>query len=129
MGRILKKKTENQKIKLKDRLKQKNELNPGVDGRSESTDAPASKEAAKRVAAPKKVEDSKKTTQNQEPGYVQKISQFFREVKAELKKVVWPPKNQAIASTIVVVILVILVSSLLGFFDLILKGLIQMVLK
>jgi preprotein translocase subunit SecE len=67
--------------------------------------------------------------QNQEPGYYEKISQFFREVKAELKKVVWPPKNQAVASTIVVTILVIIVSSLLGFFDLILKNLIQMVLK
>lgn len=129
MGRILKKKTENQKTKLKDRLKQKSELNPGEDGRSDSTEASASKEVAKRVAAPKKVEDSKKVTQSQEPNYIQKISQFFREVKAELKKVVWPPKNQAIASTIVVIILVIIVSSLLGFFDLILKGLIQMVLK
>ncbi|MFA6013058.1 MAG: preprotein translocase subunit SecE [Desulfobacteraceae bacterium] len=129
MGRILKKKTENQKIKLKDRLKQKNELNPSEDGRSESTDAPASKEAAKRVVAPKKMDDTKKATQIQEPGYFQQVSQFFREVKAELKKVVWPPKNQAIASTIVVIILVIIVSSLLGFFDLILKGLIQMVLK
>jgi len=129
MGRILKKKTENQKTKLKDRLKQKNELNPSEDGRSESTDAPASKEAAKRVAAPKKMDDTKKSAQSQEPGYFQQVSQFFREVKAELKKVVWPPKNQAIASTIVVIILVIIVSSLLGFFDLILKGLIQMVLK
>lgn len=129
MGRILKKKTENQKTKLKERQKQKNELGPREDGRSESTEASASNEVAKRVVAPKKIEESKKGTQSQDPNYAQKISQFFREVKAELKKVVWPPKNQAIASTIVVIILVIIVSSLLGFFDLILKFLIQMVLK
>ncbi len=129
MGRILKKKTENQKTKQRGRLQQKNVPDAGVDGSSESTDAPAPKEAVKRAVPPKKIDDQKKAMQNQEPGYYEKISQFFREVKAELKKVVWPPKNQAVASTIVVTILVIIVSSLLGFFDLILKNLIQMVLK
>jgi preprotein translocase subunit SecE len=46
-----------------------------------------------------------------------------------MKKVVWPSKNQTVASTVVVIILVSIVASLLGVFDLILKGLIQMVLN
>ncbi len=128
MGRILKKKTESQRSKLKMR-QEKTELNPGDNGSSESTDAPTPKETVKRIVPAKKVEDQKKATQNQEPGYYQRLSQFFLEVKAEMKKVVWPPKNQAVTSTIVVIILVIIVSSLLGFFDLILNSLIQMVLK
>ena len=128
MGRILKKKTESQKNKLKTRL-ENDGLNQGDNGSSASTDAPTPKETEKRIVPGKKVEDQKKATQSQDPGYYQKLSQFLREVKAEMKKVVWPPKNQAVASTVVVIILVIIVSSLLGFFDLILNSLIQMVLK
>ncbi len=129
MGRILKKKTDNQKLKLRDKQKQKSDAEPGAEGSSEASKDSPLKEAAKRAAGPKKTDESKKTMQNQEPGYYQKIEQFFREVKAELKKVVWPPKNQAVASTVVVIVLVSIVSSLLGIFDLFLKGLIQMVLK
>lgn len=35
---------------------------------------------------------------------IQKIRQFLQEVKAEIKKVTWPSKDQTINSTIVVLI-------------------------
>ncbi len=47
--------------------------------------------------------------------------QFLREVRNELKKVVWPSKKQTISSTSVVLILVAIVSAYLGVVDYILS--------
>ncbi|MFQ5901734.1 MAG: preprotein translocase subunit SecE [Thermodesulfobacteriota bacterium] len=46
-----------------------------------------------------------------------KIKQFLREAKQELKKVTWPPRKHAVASTSVVLVLVILISFFLGLMD------------
>ena len=48
---------------------------------------------------------------------IQKIKQFLKEAKVELKKVVWPTPKQALASTSVVVVVVIIVSVFLGIVD------------
>ncbi|MEA1936167.1 MAG: preprotein translocase subunit SecE [Thermodesulfobacteriota bacterium] len=48
---------------------------------------------------------------------IQKIKQFLKEAKVELKKVVWPTPKQALASTSVVVVFVIIVSLFLGIVD------------
>ncbi|MBW2617310.1 MAG: preprotein translocase subunit SecE [Deltaproteobacteria bacterium] len=57
-----------------------------------------------------------------------KGSQFFREVKVELKKVTWPSRKEAITSTSVVVVLVIIASIFLGLVDLGLSRLIRAVI-
>jgi preprotein translocase subunit SecE len=54
--------------------------------------------------------------------------QFLREVKAELKKVTWPSRQQALGSTVVVIVLVMIISFFLGIVDMGLSGLIRMVL-
>jgi len=46
-----------------------------------------------------------------------KFFQFFKESKAELKKVVWPTKEDVISSVKVVVISVIIMAALLGLLD------------
>lgn len=61
--------------------------------------------------------------------YVDQALQFLREVKVELKKVAWPSRKQAIGSTIVVVMLVLLVSFFLGIVDIGLSSLIKAVLS
>jgi len=48
---------------------------------------------------------------------VAKITQFFREVKTELKKVTWPPRKEAIASTSVVLVIVFIISLFLFIVD------------
>ena len=58
---------------------------------------------AKAVTAVKK-EDVK-------PGIFQRIGKWFREMKSELKKVVWPTRKQLINNTIVSVV-VMLISAL-----------------
>ncbi|MFH0812830.1 MAG: preprotein translocase subunit SecE [Pseudomonadota bacterium] len=48
---------------------------------------------------------------------IQKVIQFFREVKTELKKVTWPPRKDTIASTSVVLVIVLLIALFLFIVD------------
>jgi len=53
-----------------------------------------------------------------------KITEYFKEIRAELKHVVWPSRNQTVFYTLIVIILSILVAYFLGVFDFIFsKGL------
>ena len=47
-----------------------------------------------------------------------KVIQFFKESKAELKRVVWPTKDDVISSIKVVIVSTILVALILGLLDL-----------
>ncbi|MDA3903046.1 MAG: preprotein translocase subunit SecE [Desulfuromusa sp.] len=57
-----------------------------------------------------------------------KLNEFFANVKVELKKVTWPSKKDAYASTMVVIVLVMLSAVFLGGVDLILSRLIRLIL-
>jgi preprotein translocase subunit SecE len=57
-----------------------------------------------------------------------KIIRFLKEAKIELKKVTWPTPRQTLASTSVVIIVVIIVSMFLGIVDFGLAKAIRMVL-
>lgn len=46
------------------------------------------------------------------------VVQFFRESKAELKKVVWPSRDDVVSSIKVVIISTVLVALILGALDL-----------
>lgn len=125
MGRLLKKKTDKQKIKLKDKETSVSDEN-GENGKADVS----RQEAIKRPVTQTRTFGAKKVTSSaNEPGRIEQIQNFLREVKGELKKVVWPTKNQTVASTVVVIVLVIIVSSFLGLFDLCIKSLIRMVLN
>ncbi|OIP93367.1 MAG: preprotein translocase subunit SecE [Syntrophaceae bacterium CG2_30_49_12] len=58
----------------------------------------------------------------------EKIKQFLNEAKIELKKVSWPAPKQALASTGVVIVVVIIVSIFLGIVDFGLTKIIKLVL-
>ena len=58
---------------------------------------------AKAVTAVKK-DDTK-------PGFFKRVAKWFREMKSELKKVVWPTRKQLVNNTVVSVV-VMLVSAL-----------------
>jgi preprotein translocase subunit SecE len=61
------------------------------------------------------------------PDFIEKSIQFLREVKIELKKVTWPPKNQAISFTLVVLILVFIFAIYFGIVDAGLSALVRLV--
>lgn len=58
-----------------------------------------------------------------------KIKNFFREVKIELKKVVFPTREEVIGSTKVVVLMVLIIAIFLGFIDLLLSKLVGFIIK
>jgi len=58
----------------------------------------------------------------------ERIVQFLKEAKVELKKVTWPTPKQTLASTSVVIIVVIVVSIFLGIVDFGLAKVIRLVL-
>jgi len=58
----------------------------------------------------------------------EKIVRFLKEAKVELKKVTWPSSKQTVASTSVVLIVVVVVSLFLGIVDFGVAKLIRLVL-
>jgi len=56
--------------------------------------------------------------------FMSKITEYFKEIKAELKHVVWPSRTQTVYYTIIVVVLSLVIAYFLGLFDFIfLQGL------
>jgi preprotein translocase subunit SecE len=60
---------------------------------------------------------------------IEKIKTFFKEVKIELKKVVFPTREEVIGNTKVVLVLVIVVAVFLGVIDLVLSKLIGLIVR
>jgi len=58
-----------------------------------------------------------------------RIKEFFREVKAEIKKVVFPTREELIGSTWVVIITVVVISLFLGVVDLGLTKIVAIALR
>ena len=58
-----------------------------------------------------------------------KVIQFFKESRAELKKVVWPTKDDVISSIKVVIISTIFVALILGLLDLGFTALFRILMK
>jgi preprotein translocase subunit SecE len=60
---------------------------------------------------------------------LEKVVQFLREVKVELRKVTWPSRKQTVGSTVVVIVLVMIISLFLGIVDIGLSKLAQVLLQ
>lgn len=46
-----------------------------------------------------------------------KLTEYFKDTKAELKHVVWPSRSQVLSYTIIVIVASVLVAYYLGVFD------------
>ncbi|HUO77674.1 MAG TPA: preprotein translocase subunit SecE [Thermodesulfovibrionales bacterium] len=60
---------------------------------------------------------------------VEKIKEFFREVKIEIKKVVYPSREELMGSTWVVIFTAIVISVFLGIVDLGLSKIVKAALR
>ncbi|NLG88529.1 MAG: preprotein translocase subunit SecE [Clostridiaceae bacterium] len=58
--------------------------------------------------------------QNKKPNIFQRLARFAKEVRAELKKVIWPSKNQVINNTIIVLIACLIIGGIIWILDFIL---------
>ena len=59
----------------------------------------------------------------------EKILQFFREVRVEIKKVTWPTRKETMASTVVVLVTTFIIGAFLGIVDFLLSTGVGQILK
>lgn len=71
----------------------------------------------KEPKAEKAPKEKKAKAADKKPGFFARISKWFRELKSELKKVVWPTKKQTVNNTLVVIACVIVVGIFIWIFD------------
>lgn len=64
----------------------------------------------------------------QEVARENRLARFWRETIAELRKVVWPTRDQAINLTIIVVVTVLAMSAFLGVIDFFLTQAVKLIL-
>lgn len=62
-------------------------------------------------------------------GLMDKVLDYIRDSKAELKKVTWPTKQQLWYSTIIVLVVTAIASAYLGLVDLILTGIFSKIIQ
>ncbi|HAH69169.1 MAG TPA: preprotein translocase subunit SecE [Synergistaceae bacterium] len=60
---------------------------------------------------------------------MEKVLDYIRESRAELKKVTWPTRQQMWYSTIVVIVVTFMVSAYLGLVDLLLTGVFSKIVR
>ena len=68
-------------------------------------------------------------TTDEEVGVMEKVLDYIRESRAELKKVTWPTKQQMWYSTLVVIVVTFMVSAYLGLVDLLLTGVFSKIVR
>ena len=72
--------------------------------------------------------DAKKTKKT--PGrFFKRIGQFFKDLKSEAKKIVWPTKKQVINNTIVVIIVIVIIGAFVWGLDVLLKLVVDAILQ
>ncbi len=54
---------------------------------------------------------------NAKPSVIARVKRWFREMRSELKKVVWPSKKQMINNTLIVLACVVVVGAFIWIFD------------
>ncbi len=61
--------------------------------------------------------------------WVRDARQYLIEVHGESRKITWPPQKEAMAGTVGIVVIVVIVSSVLGVIDFGLSRIMQLVLQ
>lgn len=130
MGRLKRKRPASPKKKGRKRATKENKRELGLKEQDLGGAVKDKALAPKEVAPPKKEVPKaiKPSGRKIQLAFWAKATQFLREVKIELKKVAWPSKKETMASTAVVIILVVIVSAFLGLVDVGLSSLIRLVL-
>jgi len=95
----------------------------------ESADLLLGAEKKKEEAQKKRLSYPRSVVKDGDKNFYNKSLQFLKEVRVELRKVTWPSRKQTLASTAVVIVLVMILSVFLGLVDAGLSGLVRVVLN
>ncbi len=114
----MKKRTKKRK-KRGSRRKTQAPSKPSTVSKSDVESTPVTQEAKPKPYQPIPKREPEKRVKERRSGlrYFGVASQFLRESKGELKKVKWPTRKELLASTAMVIFLVIVVSFFLGIID------------
>ena len=74
--------------------------------------------------AAKDDKNRKSDKKSDKPGFFEKIKKFFKNLKSEFKKIVWPNRSQLIKQTIAVLLISLLLGAFIWLIDLGAKSLI-----
>lgn len=88
----------------------------------ESEQAKAPKTDAGKDKAAKKAKDKK-------PGFFERLKRWFREMRSELKKVSWPTAKATMKNVGIVIVCVVIVGLVIGVFDVLVKAVVDALLK
>ena len=104
----------------------------GFNGMSENEklEQAAAEQAVPAPAKPAKAEKKKdaKLDKKSKPGFFARLGKWFKELKAELKKVQWPTGKQTANNTVIVIVCCIVVGICIWVFDLVAGGVISALL-
>ena len=73
----------------------------------------SNKKAVEKADASK----DKKKSEKKKNGFVSKVSQFAKELRSEVKKIVWPTKKQVVNNTCVVAVVMVAVGGFIWIID------------
>ncbi|PID78413.1 MAG: preprotein translocase subunit SecE [Deltaproteobacteria bacterium] len=118
MGRLQQKKTDQEKREKRKKIQEEKQASGKV----------VSEKKKKSAPLPVK-KSSKGSGGNGKESFFKRASSFLKESRGELKRVVWPGRKQTVASAVMVIVLVIIISSFLGLADFILSGLMALILR
>jgi len=65
--------------------------------------------------------------QQKKPNILKKLARFAKDVRSELKKVLWPTRNQVINNTIIVLVICLLLGGVIWILDAVLGYLYKLV--
>ena len=82
----------------------------------------AKKDVAEKAAAKTKKPEKKN-------GFFKRMTRFFKDLKGELKKIVWPSKKQVVNNTLVVLAVVIVLGVFVAALDTVLSLIVHFVLQ
>ena len=69
------------------------------------------------TAETKAVEKKADKKKEKKPGFFAKLAKWFRELRSEAKKVVWPTGKQVLNNTVIVIIVAIVLCIFIGLLD------------
>lgn len=98
-------------------------------GASEQSEEKASKPAKKEKDKKSDSKPAKAKDKKNKPGFFKRFARFFKDLKSELKKVVWPTRKSVVNNTIVVIVTMIIAGLVVWGLDTILTLLIKLLLK
>lgn len=105
------------------------EKNLPAEDEFDDVDVVESDKAEVKDSKAKKADKSGKPAKKKGPGFGPAAKKFFRDLKGEFKKIIWPTKKTIIRNTTATIAMCVIIGVFVGLFDLGLSALIKLMLS